>query len=143
MDRDYIQHLIVLSDLKSNGLTRGEVIIIIQKITCASFEIAEKHWYYFWREKLFPEQKNHGDLQTAQATTTKRSGVLKENILSFHGNIEEALHELDRINSWHTDCKGIKKSNEIDIFGGNMDETNMYAAEGLLLPCGMLSCMHF
>ena len=85
------------------------------------------------------ELKNHGDLQTAQVTTTKRSGAAKEKIFCWHGTIEEAFHELDCINSWHANWEGIKNFNKIDIFGGNMDETNISAAEGLLLPCGMLS----
>ena len=37
LDRDYIQELITLRDLKNNGMSRGEVIEIIQKITGASF----------------------------------------------------------------------------------------------------------
>ena len=130
LDRDYIQHLIVLRDLKNNGMTRGEVIGLIQKMTCASFETAEQHWYYCRRAKLMPELKNHGALRTAQATTTKRSGITTEKLLRWHGTIEDALHELDRLNSWHADWEGIKNSNKIDSFLGNMDETNMSAAEG-------------
>ena len=33
---------------------------------------------------------------------------------------------------WHSDWEGIKESNKIDSFWGDMDETNMLAAEGKL-----------
>ena len=62
-----------------------------------------------------------------------------EKILRWHGKTEEALHELDFINYWHADWEGIKNSNNIDSFWENMDKENMSAAEGLLLPCVMLS----
>ncbi len=93
----------------------------------------EQHWYYCRRKTLFLEPKNHGALQTVQATTTKRSGNITEKLLHWHGTIEEALHELDCLNCWHADWEGIKNSDKFDSFWGNMDETNMFAADGVLL----------
>ena len=132
LDRNYIQELVTLRDLKNNGMSRGEVIGLIQKMTGASFIKSEQHWYYCRRAKLLPQLKNHGALRTAQATTTKRSGVTTEKLLRWHGTVEDALEELDRRNSWHSDWEGIKKSNMIDSFWGNMDETSMSAADGKL-----------
>ena len=88
---------------------------------------------------MFPELKNYGALQTAQATTKNNIDLTMEKILRWHGKTEEALHELDFINYWHADWEGIKNSNNIDSFWENMDKENMSAAEGLLLPCVMLS----
>ena len=39
---------------------------------------------------------------------------------------------MDCLNSPHSDWEGIKQSNKIDSFWGNMDETNISAAEGKL-----------
>ena len=58
-----------------------EVIGVIQKFTKAYFEKADQHWYYCRRGKKFPELNNRGALQTAQTTTTNRSGVTTEKLL--------------------------------------------------------------
>ena len=57
-----------------------------------------------------------------------------ENLLRWHVTVDDALEERDCRNYWHSDWEGIKESNKIDSFGGNMDETNMLAVEGKL--CG-------
>ena len=132
LDCDYIQELITLRYLNNNGMSRGEVIGLIQTITSESFKKAKHHWYYFRKAKLFPKLKNHGALRTAQATTTNRSGVTTDKLLRWHGTVDDALEEMDRQNSWHSDWEGIKKSNKIDSFWGNMDETNISEAEGKL-----------
>jgi hypothetical protein len=132
LDRAYIQQLIVLRDMHNNGMTRTEVIALIQKLATCSFAKAEQHWYYCRRMKFFTELKNHGAVRSAQATTTKRSGVTTEKLLRWHGTVDEALNELDRLNGWHKDWEGIKTSKRIDSFWGNMDETNMSAADGEL-----------
>ena len=132
LDRDYIQGLINIRDLKNNGMSRGEVIGLIQKITGASFKKSEQNCYYLRKAKLFPKIKNHGALQTSQATTTKRISVTKNKLLSWHGTVDDALEEIDFRNSWHSDWEGIRESNKIDSFWGNMYETNMSAAEGKL-----------
>jgi len=80
LDRAYIQQLIVLRDMHNNGMTRTEVIALIQKLATCSFAKAEQHWYYCRRMKFFTELKNHGAVQSAQATTTKRSGVTTEKL---------------------------------------------------------------
>ena len=55
-----------------------------------------------------------------------------EKLLRWNGTTDDALKEMDRRNSWHSAWEGIKESNKIDIVWGNMDETNMSAAEGKL-----------
>ena len=55
-----------------------------------------------------------------------------EKLLRRHGTVYDALEEINRQNSWHSDWEGIKESNKIDSFGGNMDETNILEAEGKL-----------
>ena len=130
LDRVYLQELIALRDLKNNGMTRREVICVIQQLTGATFEKAEQHWYYCRRSELFPELKDHGALRSAQGTTTKRSGVTTEKLLCWHGTVDETLRELDRRNSWHPDWDGIRTSSKRDSFWGNMDETCMSAADG-------------
>ena len=135
VDREYIQHLIVLRDMRNNGMTLPEVFGLIQKLTNCSHSQAKQHWYYCQRKKLLPELKNHDALRTAQATTTKRSGVTTEKLLRWYGTVESALNEMDRLNRWHADWEDIKSSGKIDSFWGNMDETNMSAAEGELDIC--------
>ena len=142
LDRVYLQELIALRDLRNNGMTRREVIHLIQQLTGATFEKAEQHWYYCRRSKLFPELKGHGALRSAQGTTTKRSGVTTEKLLRWHGTVDETLRELDRRNSWHPDWDGIRISSQIDSFWGNMDETCMSAADGKFLYQCVHLCLH-
>ena len=130
-DRAYLQQLITMRDMKNNGMTRNEAIGTIQLLTGANFKTAENHWYYCRTKKLFPKLKNHGALRTAQATTTKRSGVTTEKLMRWHGTVEVALAELDRRNSWHKDWQDIKRTGKIDAFWGNTDETCMSASEGM------------
>ena len=113
-------------------MSRGGVIGLIQKITGASFKKSKQYLYYLRKAKLWPKLNNHGALQTAQATTTKRSGVTTEKLLRWHGTVDDDLEYMDRRNSWHSDWEGIQESNNIDSFWGDMDETNMLAAEGRL-----------
>jgi hypothetical protein len=130
-DRRYIQQLIVMRDMRNNGMTRHEVLGVIQMLTGATFDQAEQHWYYLRRKKLLPELKGHGALRSAQATTTKRTGVTTEKLQRWDSTIEATLRELDRLNGHHKDWKSIRESNKIDHFWGNMDETNMMASEGM------------
>ena len=145
LDRAYIQELITLRDLKNNGMSRGEVIAVIQRLTGSSFMQAENHWYYCRQAELFPKLKGHGALRSAQSTTTKRSGVTTEKLLCWHATVDEALNELDSRNSWHDDWEGIKNSDKIDSFWGNMDETCMSAADGKwpLLLCAFAFLSYF
>ena len=113
-------------------MSRGEVIGIIQTITGASLKKSEQNWYYFRKAKLLPMLKNYGALQTAQTATTKWIDVTTENLLFWHGTVDDALEDMDCRNSWHSDWEGIKEYNKIDSFGGDMGETNMLAAEGKL-----------
>ena len=83
-----------------------------------NFVTAEQHWHYCQRKNLFPELKNHGAVQSAQATTTKQSGVTTEKLLHWHGTADNTLNELDHLNL---------SSTKIDSFGGNMEETYMPA----------------
>ena len=46
LDCAYTQQPITPRDLKNDEMSRMEVIGVIQKITKASFERADKHWYY-------------------------------------------------------------------------------------------------
>ena len=94
------------------------VIGVIQKMTKASFEKAQQHWYYCRRAKKLPELKNHGALQTSQTTDIKRSGITTKKLLLWNGTADETLNELDLQNYWHKDWEGIKKSKKIDSFGG-------------------------
>ena len=55
-----------------------------------------------------------------------------DKLLLWHGTVNYALEEIDFRNSWHSDWEGIKESNKIDSFWGNMDKKNMSAAEGKL-----------
>ena len=143
LDRTYLQQLITLRDLKNNGMTRKEVIGVIQKLTGADFDTAQNHWYHCRRKQLLPELKNHGALRTAQSTTTKRSGVTTEKLLRWHQTVEATLIELDRRNGWHKDWEEIKKSNKIDSFWGNCDETNMSSSEGEFTQFCNLSITEF
>ena len=65
-----------------------------------------------------------------------------EKLLRWHGTVDDALEEMDRRNYWHSDWEGIKESNKIDSFGGNMDVTNMSVAEGKLCRYRVLNLPH-
>ena len=55
-----------------------------------------------------------------------------DKVLLWNGTVDDALENMDRRYSWHSDWEGIKESDKIDSFWGNIDETNMSAAEGKL-----------
>lgn len=129
-DRDYLQQLITLRDLKNNPMSRAECFGVIQTLAGVDFKTAENHWYHLQRKKLLPQLKNNGKVRKAQATTTKRSGVTTEKMLRWHGICDEALAELDRRNSGHKDWEEIKSSNKIDSFWGNTDESCFMASDG-------------
>ena len=112
--------------------TGGRLLGSYKQLMVHHLKKAEQHWCYFWKAKLLPKLKNHGALWTAQATTTKQIGVTTEKLLRWNGTVYDASEEIDRQNSWHSDCEGIKESNKIGSFWGNMGETNMSAAEGKL-----------
>ena len=59
--------------------------------------------------------------------------VTPEKLLCWHETVDDTLNELDLLNSWHEYWEGIKNSNKIGIFGGNMDETSVSAADGKFL----------
>ena len=108
LDCEFIQELVTLRYLKNNGMSRGEVIGIIQTITDASFLKTEQHCYYFRKSKMLPKLRNHGALQTSQATTTKRGGVITEKLLCWNRTVDDALEYMDCRDSWHSDWGGIK-----------------------------------
>ena len=53
-DREYIQQLITLCDLRNHDMSRMEVIVLIQTLTHADFGTVENHWYYCQRRMWFP-----------------------------------------------------------------------------------------
>ena len=48
LDRDYIQQLIDLCDMKDNGIKREDYWACSENDWCY-FEKAKQHWYYCWR----------------------------------------------------------------------------------------------
>ena len=96
---------------------------------------AEHHFDYLHQNKKLPALKNHGHLQTAQHTTTKRTNINTKKLLRWHGVITFVLLELDRLNSWHPEWSRIKAM-LLDYFLGNLDEANMSASCGTVRIVG-------
>ena len=80
--------------------------------------------------------KSHDKLQTEQQTTTKRRNVTTEKILPWHGTCDEAMEEMDCLNSWYPEWDNIKKSKTVDRFWGNTDENSMTASGGTIKILG-------
>ena len=87
-DRDFIQQLVSLRDIPNNGMLQGEVIALIQTRCTVDFKTAENHYYYLRKPKQLPMLKSHGQLQTAQRTTTKMSNVTTKKLLRWHGTCD-------------------------------------------------------
>ena len=70
---------------------------------------------------------------------------MTKKLLRWHATVDEALNELDSGNSWHDDWEGIKNSDKIDSFLGNMDKTCMSADDGklMLLLCAFAFLSYF
>ena len=115
-DRDFIQKLFSLRDIRNNGMRQGEVNTLIQTMCMMDFKTTEDQYYYLRKSKKLPMLKSHGKLQTAHRTTTKRSNVTTGKLLRWHGTCDETMEEMDRLNSWHPEWDNIKKSKTIDSF---------------------------
>ncbi len=70
--RAFIADIAKCCDKAQIGMSRKEVIQLMKLLTSASTKQCDNHLDYLIRTKKMPELKNHGRVQRAQATTTKR-----------------------------------------------------------------------
>ena len=70
------------------GMTRKEVIRMMMHLTGGSSDQCENHYDYLICTGKMPELKNHGRVQRAQQTTTKRSCIRIEQQFCWHMTIE-------------------------------------------------------
>ena len=130
-DRDFLLKLHVnLRDMNKQGMHRGEVIETIMAIALSYKRKAENHFDYLRSSKQLPELKDHGHMQCAQCTTTKRSHVTTKKIFCWHKTCDAVLIESDQLNGTHPACAVIVLKKLIDYFWGNFDESNMSASAG-------------
>ena len=110
LERVYTQKMITLCDLENNGISRIEVIGIIQKRPRLILR-------RYSSTGITVRGKKHP--QTAHTTITKRSDVTTNKLLCWNGAVDKTLNELELCNSWHEYWEGTKKSKKIDSFWSN------------------------
>jgi hypothetical protein len=76
--RAFIAGIAKCRDEAQIGMSRKEVIQLMKLLTSATTKQCDNHFDYLVRIKKMPELKNHGRVQRAQATTTKRSCIQME-----------------------------------------------------------------
>ena len=81
-------------------MSQTEVISLTMTLTGASRIQDTNHFNYLCWCKIFLELKNHGKTQHVQRMTTKRSNLNTEKLLRWHGTIDEALEEYQRLNDY-------------------------------------------
>jgi len=70
------------------GMTRKEIIRLMMHLTGGTSDQCENHYDYLISRKKMPELKNHGRVERAQHTTTKRSCIRIEQQFRWHMTIE-------------------------------------------------------
>jgi hypothetical protein len=118
--RKRLLQVIQTRDAKNDGMTRKEVLNVIQDISGYSQKAADNHLCYLVKNKKLPELKRSGQVVKAQQTTTSRSQVHIEQQLRFHTVIEAVLSDLDRMNQPFEDFQKVKEH-----FVTNLDETGI------------------
>ena len=118
--RKRLLQVIQTRDAKNDGMTRKEVLNVIQDISGCSQKAADNHLCYLVKNKKLPELKRSGQVVKAQQTTTSRSQVHIEQQLRFHTVIEAVLSDLDRMNQPFEDFQKVKEH-----FVTNLDETGI------------------
>ncbi|KAG7372912.1 hypothetical protein IV203_033636 [Nitzschia inconspicua] len=132
-DIAFLSECITKRDESNNGMSRKEVIRMVQEIAqCSSFMTAENHYDYLVRKKKLIGVKRNGRVTTAQPTTTKRSQVTPAQQLRWHTAFEDALNTQKRLNLPADEFAQVH-----DSFVGNLDESCFMAnADGSVKVVG-------
>jgi hypothetical protein len=100
-------------------------------LTSATTKQCDNHLDYLVRMKKMPELKNHGRVQRAQATTTKRSCIQMEQQLWWHNEVESVWEDHWTINQPSEEYKKLQP-----IFQINLDKTGVLGSTGVLRVLG-------
>ena len=108
LNRDYIQELITLRELKNNGMSRGGVIGPIQKLLVHHFKNPNSTGTISGKQSCFQSSIKMAPSKLPRPKKTKRISVKTRKLLRWHGTVDGALEEMDLQNSWYIDWEGIK-----------------------------------
>ncbi len=75
------------------GMSHKEVIQLMKLLTLATTKQCDNHFDYLVRMEKMPELKNHGRVQRAQATMTKRSFIQMEQQLRWHNEFDSVWED--------------------------------------------------
>ena len=113
------------------GMTRKEVIRLMMHLTGGTSDQCENHYDYLISRKKMPELKNHGRVQRAQQTTTKRSCIRIEQQFRWHMTIETIWEDHRRFNQPTEEYVKLQPHFQI-----NLDETGVLGSTGILRVVG-------
>ncbi len=86
--QEFIGNIIKFHNEAQNGMPCKEVIQFIMMLAGAKKKTCENHYDFLIRTKIFPQLKNYGQVQTAQATTTKHTCICVKQQLRWHNIIQ-------------------------------------------------------
>ncbi len=86
--RELIANTIKFRDEAQNLMTCKEVIQLLVQLTGGSAKLCKNHYDWMICAKKLPHMKNNGQVQYAQATTTKRACIRVKQQLCWHNTIE-------------------------------------------------------
>ena len=109
-------------DNSNNPMSQHEVVHMISEMSqCFDLLKSKNHFDYLIREKRLTLLKRGGRVTTAQATTTKRSAITKEQQWRWHSLYDTTLAELKKLNE--LDGTGVTFDKVSEHFIGNIDES--------------------
>jgi hypothetical protein len=129
--RELIADTIKFRDEAQNGMTRKEVIQLLVQLTGGSEKLCENHYDWMIRAKKLPQLKNNGQVQYAQATTTKRACIQVEQQLRWHNTIACVWEEHRRVNLPSDEFAALQPHLQL-----NLDETSVLGCNGNLRIVG-------
>jgi hypothetical protein len=129
--QEFIGNTIKFRDEAQNGMPCKEVIQLIMRLTGAKKKTCENNFDFLIRMEKFPQLKNYGRVQTAQATTTKRACIRVKQQLRWHNTIQ---------NVWEHHCLFTQPADKFlelqHYFQLNLDETCIMGSLGSLKIVG-------
>jgi hypothetical protein len=112
------------------GMSRKEIIGVIQGMTGKHFKNCENHYDSLIRQKRLPEHTKGGRVVTAQAITSNRTEVTIHQQSRWHNLIDSVWEDLRRLNKNADGCE-LYPFVDFDMlhpyFQLNCDETSMLA----------------
>jgi hypothetical protein len=108
-------------------MTRKEIIHLMMHLTRGTSDQCENDYDYLIGRENMPELKNHGRVQRAQQTTTKRSCIRIEQQFRWHMTIETIWEDHRRFDQPTEDYVKLQPHFQI-----NLDETGVLGSTGIL-----------